>query len=274
MADQTYSWARMAQDERLEAGSLHGAGARLAGRRCVITGAARGIGAEIAARFRAEGAVVALADIDPAVKATADALDGVAEVVDLADPAATRAATESLIAALGGIDVLVNNAGILRITPLLEITVEEWDLVMDVNARSMLVSTQVAARAMIDQGPNDRGVAGKIVNMSSMGAKKGGANQAHYAASKAAVSSLTQVAATELGPHAITVNAICPGYVLTEMGAATRTPEMVATWSALSPLGRCATTADVAAMALFLASDDADYCTGQAMNVVGGMIMH
>lgn len=235
----------------------------------MITGGARGIGAEIAARFHAEGATVALADIDPAVKATADGLEGPAEVVDLRDPAATVAAIESLIAALGGIDVLVNNAGVLRITPLLDITVDEWDLVMDVNARSMLVTTQVAARAMIAQGGG-----GRIINMSSMGAKKGGANQAHYAASKAAVSSLTQVAALELGPHGITVNAICPGYVLTEMGAATRTPEMVEAWSATSPLGRCATPADVAAMALFLASDDADYCTGQAMNVVGGMIMH
>ncbi len=110
--------------------------------------------------------------------------------------------------------------------------------------------------------------------MASMGAKRGGANQAHYAASKAAVVSLTQVAAIELGPYGITVNAICPGYVLTDMGAATRTPEMVAAWSATSPLGRCAEASDVAAMALFLASSDGDYSTGQAMNVAGGMIMH
>jgi 3-oxoacyl-[acyl-carrier protein] reductase len=110
--------------------------------------------------------------------------------------------------------------------------------------------------------------------MASMGAKRAGAHQAHYAASKAAVVSLTQAAAIELGPHGITVNAICPGYVLTEMGAATRTPEMVAGWSATSPLGRCAEPADVAGMALFLASDDAAYCTGQAFNVTGGMMMH
>ena len=78
----------------------------------------------------------------------------------------------------------------------------------------------------------------------------------------------------ELGPHGIRVNCICPGYVLTEMGAATRTPEMVATWSAKSPLGRCADASEVADMALFLASDEARYCTGQAMNVSGGMVMH
>jgi len=118
------------------------------------------------------------------------------------------------------------------------------------------------------------GTGGAIVNMASMGGKLGEPGQAHYAASKAAVISLTRVAAMELGPHGIRVNCICPGYVLTEMGAATRTAEMVDGWSARSPLGRCADPDDVAAMALFLASDDARYCTGQAMNVSGGMVMH
>jgi 3-oxoacyl-[acyl-carrier protein] reductase len=244
-------------------------GPRLAGRRAVVTGAARGIGAEIARTFAQAGARVGVLDVVPDVKAIAAELGGPAEVVDLVDPDATRDALDRLIGALGGVDVLVNNAGILRITPLLDITVEEWDLVLDVNARSMLVTTQVAARAMIGAGTG-----GRIVNMASMGAKRAGGHQAHYAASKAAVVSLTQAAAIELGPHGITVNAICPGYVLTEMGAATRTPEMVAGWSATSPLGRCAEPADVARMALFLASDDAAYCTGQAFNVTGGMIMH
>ena len=174
-----------------------------------------------------------------------------------------------LVAALGGVDVLINNAGILRLTPLLDITVDEWDLVMAVNTRAMLVTTQIAARSMIDAGHG-----GRIVNMASMAAKQAAADQAHYAASKAAVVALTQAAAVELGPHGITVNAICPGYVLTEMGAATRTPEMVAAWSASSPLGRCAEPDDVARMALFLASGEADYCTGQAFNVTGGMVMH
>jgi len=242
---------------------------RLDGRRCVITGAARGIGAEIARTFSREGATVGLLDVRPDVKAVAEELDGVAEVADLAEPEVARAATTRLIDGLGGIDVLVNNAGILRITPLLEITVEEWDLMFDVNTRSMLVTTQVAAAEMIAAG---RG--GRIVNMASMGAKRAAGEQAHYAASKAAVVALTQSAAVELGPHGITVNAICPGYVLTEMGAATRTPEMVAAWSATSPLGRCAEPADVARMALFLASDDAAYCTGQALNVSGGMVSH
>jgi 3-oxoacyl-[acyl-carrier protein] reductase len=242
---------------------------RLAGRRAIVTGAARGIGAEIAATFARHGATLGLLDVAPDVKAVAAGLDGAAEVADLADPDATRDALGRLVRAIGGVDILVNDAGILRITPLLEISVEEWDHVLDVNARSMLVTTQVAAREMIAAG---RG--GRIVNIASMAAKQPAAGQAHYAASKAAVVALTQAAAVELGPHDITVNAICPGYVLTEMGAATRTPDMVAAWSATSPLGRCAEPADVAGMALFLASDDASYCTGQAFNVTGGMIMH
>jgi NAD(P)-dependent dehydrogenase (short-subunit alcohol dehydrogenase family) len=253
-------------------GAAGGPGAavpRLGGRRAVVTGAARGIGAEIARTLARAGATVGVLDVSADVKRIAADLGGPAETADLVDPEAAREALAALIAALGGIDVLVNNAGILRITPLLDITVEEWDLVLDVNARSMLVTTQVAARSMIAAGTG-----GRIVNMASMGAKRAGANQAHYAASKAAVVSLTQAAAIELGPHGITVNAICPGYVLTEMGAATRTDEMVAGWSAMSPLGRCAEPVDVAGMALFLASDDAAYCTGQAFNVTGGMMMH
>ncbi len=133
----------------------------------------------------------------------------------------------------------------------------------------MLLTTQVVARSMITQGGG-----GAIVNMASMGGKVGSPNQAHYAASKAAVIGLTRVSAMELGVHGIRANCICPGYVLTEMGAATRTPEMVAKWSSMSPLGRCAEPGEVADMAVFLASDEAKYCTGQAMNVSGGMVMH
>jgi 3-oxoacyl-[acyl-carrier protein] reductase len=190
-------------------------------------------------------------------------------VADLRDADATVAAMEEAIEALDGVDVLVNNAGVLRLTPLLDIPVEEWDLVFAVNVRPMLVTTQVAARSMIAAG-----TPGTIVNMASMGGKEGAPGQAHYAASKAAVISLTQVSAKELGPHGITVNCICPGYVLTEMGASARTDEQIATWSARSPLGRIAEPSDVAKMALFLASDEASYCTGQAMNVTGGMVMH
>ena len=243
---------------------------RLAGRRVIITGAARGIGAAIAAGFAGEGAELVLLDREgEQCLATAAALGATAMVVDLADPADARRATQAAVQALGGVDVLVNNAGILHMAPLLEIEVADWDRTFDINVRAMLLTTQVAARSMIATGTT-----GSIINMASMGGKVGSPHQAHYAASKAAVISLTRVSAMELGEHGIRVNCICPGYVLTEMGAATRTPEMVAKWSALSPLGRCAEPAEVADMALFLASDQAKYCTGQAMNVSGGMVMH
>lgn len=238
--------------------------------RVVATGAAQGIGAQIVRDFASQGAEVAIIDkLLPEAEQLASELGGTAIECDLSDPDATRSAVTSAISGLGGVDVLLNNAGIFRITPLLEISADEWDSIFAVNVRAMLLTTQVAAGAMINQGTG-----GKIINMASMGGKTGAANQAHYAASKAAVISLTQVAAAELGEHGITVNSICPGYVLTEMGAATRTPEMVAEWSSKSPLGRLAQPSDVASMALFLASSDADYCTGQAMNVTGGMITH
>jgi len=242
---------------------------RFDGVRVVVTGAARGIGASIAQRFAAEGAALALVDLLPDELATIAAQLGAKAVVgDLSTPAGAEAAFDEAIGMFGGIDVLINNAGILRFRPLLEITADEWDQMFAVNTRSTLLGIQCAARSMIAEG-----VQGRIINMASMGGKLGAANQAHYAASKAAVISLTQVAAKELGPHGITVNCLCPGYVLTEMGAATRTDEMVAGWSAMSPLGRCAEPADVAGVAAFLASADAAYCTGQAINVTGGMMM-
>jgi NAD(P)-dependent dehydrogenase (short-subunit alcohol dehydrogenase family) len=242
---------------------------RLLGARIVVTGAARGIGAAIARRYAAEGATLALIDLRADdVAATAAALGAKSVAGDLSTAAGASAAFEEAIDTLGGVDVLVNNAGILRFAPLLEITADEWDEMFAVNTRSMLLGIQAAARSMIAEGTR-----GRVINMASMGGKLGAANQAHYAASKAAVISLTQVAAKELGPHGINVNCICPGYVLTEMGAATRTEEMVASWSAMSPLGRCAEPDDVAGVALFLASPESAYMTGQSLNVTGGMMM-
>jgi len=258
--------------------STEGWQGRLQGRRTVITGAARGIGAEIARTFADEGARLVLLDVAAdEVRNVAKELEGDSIEVDLTDAAATAAATTEAIDLLGGIDILVNNAGVLKMAPILDMTIENWDLTFAVNVRSMFVTTQVAGRVMREQVESGQvsGVSnGRIINMASMGGKLGSPNQAHYAASKAAVISFTRVSAMELGSYGINVNCICPGYVLTEMGAATRTPEMVAAWSAKSPLGRLAETSDVAKMALFLASDDASYCTGQAMNVSGGMVMH
>lgn len=242
---------------------------RLRGARAVVTGGARGIGAAIAARLAAEGASVAILDrlADPGA-ACAASLGGTFLPVDLADPDSTRAAVAEAVSVLGGVDVLVNSAGVFRLVPLLELDTAEWDRVMDVNARATLVTMQAVAPAMIAAG------GGRIVNIASMAAKAGGAHEAHYAASKAAVVALTRAAAIEWGPHGITANAICPGFVLTEMGAATRTPEQVAAWTARSPLGRLGHPDDIAGLAAYLAGPDGSYVTGQALNVTGGMVMH
>ncbi len=242
----------------------------LDGRRMLITGGARGIGAAIATRAAADGASVAVLDrLDAQGRAVAGEVGGVFVPVDLADPVRTADGTRVAIRELGGVDVLVNNGGILEFAPVLDITVAAWDRMFAVNTRSMLVTTQVAARSMIDAG-----VGGRIINMASMAAKSGGAGQAHYAASKAAVAALTRCCALEFGQFQITVNCLCPGYVLTEMGAGTRTDDDVARWSGYSPLGRLAVPDDVAGVAVFLAGPDAGYLTGQSINVTGGMVMH
>lgn len=168
---------------------------------------------------------------------------------------------------LGGADVLVNCAGVFQSASLLQITVADWNRVLDVNARGTLLTMQAVAPVMMAAGH------GAIVNIASMAAKSGGGGEGHYAASKAAVVALTRAGAQEWGCHGITVNAVCPGYVLTDMGAATRTPEDVAAWTARSPLGRLGVPDDVAGVTAFLASPAGSYLTGQAINVTGGMIM-
>ena len=244
--------------------------ARLSGLRVVVTGGARGIGGEIAARVASEGARVAILDrLVAEGTAHAAALGGTFHEVDLVDPEATAAATTAAIDALGGVDVLVNSAGIFKLIPLLDITVQDWNTMFSINTRAMLTTMQVSVRRMLAAGTG-----GKIINLASMAAKKGGAMEGHYAASKAAVVALTRAAALEWGVHGVTANSLCPGYILTEMGAATRTDNDIATWSTYSPLGRLGQAADVAGVAAFLASSDADYLTGQAINVTGGMVMH
>ena len=239
----------------------------LRGRRCIVTGAARGIGRRIAERLVEEGMQAALLDVDPAVSDVARGLGAASLVVDLADAAQTRRAL-SAGAGDGPYWLVVNNAGVFSKTPLLEMTLEEWDRVQAVNVRSMVVVIQALAPAMIAAGAG-----GRIVNVASMAAKLGTPGEAAYAASKAAVVALSRIAAMELGPHGVTVNAVCPGYVLTEMGASTRTADQIAAWTAKSPLGRLGDPGDVASAVAFLASDDGSYMTGQAINVTGGMCM-
>ena len=239
----------------------------LRGRRCLVTGAAAGIGRRIAERLVSEGMRATLLDIDPAVEDVARSMAASSIVVDLADVPETRRVLAD-DGRHGPYWLVVNNAGVFSKTPLLEMTLEEWDRVHRVNARSMVVVMQELVPAMISTGAG-----GRIVNVASMAAKLGTPGEAAYAASKAAVVALSRIAAMEFGPHGVTVNAVCPGYVLTEMGADTRTEEQIAAWTAKSPLGRLGDPDDVASAVAFLASDDGSYMTGQAINVTGGMCM-
>lgn len=249
----------------------------LRARRVVVTGGSGGIGAAIVDRFVAEGARVVVLDRRSGGFAccAGDApaswpweASAVVVECDLSQPDAVRSGAATAAELLGGVDVLVNCAGIFQHTPLLKISVDDWDRMIDVNARATLLTMQSVAPVMISAGH------GAIVNIASMAAKHGGGGEAHYAASKAAVLALTRAGAQEWGPHGITVNAVCPGFVLTDMGADTRTETDVAAWTALSPLGRLGSPQDVAAVTHFLASPSGSYLTGQAINVTGGMVMH
>jgi NAD(P)-dependent dehydrogenase (short-subunit alcohol dehydrogenase family) len=247
---------------------------RFGGTRVVVVGGAGGIGGRIAERFVDEGANVIVLDLvrrTESSRAVGSESEPAPRILhcDLVDALSVEAAFAETLGVLGGIDVLVNSAGILARGSLLDLAPERWDLVMDINARGTLFAMQHVVRAMIEQGTG-----GTIVNIASMAAKAGGADEGAYAASKAAVVGLTRAAALEWGEHRIRVNALLPGYVLTDMGKDTRTDEDVANWSKMSPLGRLGTPDDVAGFALFLASADGEYLTGQAFNVTGGMIMH
>ena len=238
--------------------------AGLDGRRCLVTGAARGIGRYVTERLVAEGMRATILDVDPEVQRVARELGAQSIVVDLCDDDAVR---DALAVSIGDDPfwLLVNNAGVFTKTPLLDMSLNEWDYLHQVNVRAMVITMQAITPSMRTVG------GGRVVNMASMAAKRGTPGEAAYAASKAGVVALSRIAAMELGSYGITVNSICPGYVLTEMGAATRSGDEVAAWTALSPLGRLGTPADLAAVVAFLASDDGSYITGQALNVTGGM---
>ena len=238
--------------------------AGLDGRRCLVTGAARGIGRYVTERLVAEGMRATILDVDPDVQRVARELGAQSIVVDLCDDDAVR---DALAVSIGDDPfwLLVNNAGVFTRTPLLDMSLNEWDHLHQVNVRAMVVTMQAITPSMRVVG------GGRVVNMASMAAKRGTPGEAAYAASKAGVVALSRIAAMELGSYGITVNSICPGYVLTEMGAPTRSADEVAAWTALSPLGRLGTPADLAAVVAFLASDDGSYITGQALNVTGGM---
>ena len=261
---------------------------KLEGCCALVTGGARGIGRAIASRFAHEGAKVVVVDINEegarSVAAEIVAAGGTADAfhADVGDPGQSTAMVAHAAGCFGRLDVLVNNAGVIRVRPLLELSPEDWDYINNVNARGLFFALQAGARQMMKQTPPGVGPRGKIVNVASIAGRIGRPMFAAYAASKAAAISITQSAASALAPD-VTVNAICPGVVDTEMW---RTIDRE--WTALEgrppgsawadrirgiPMQRAETPEDLAGMALFLAGPDADYITGQSYHVDGGLVM-
>jgi len=255
----------------------------LADRVAVVTGAGSGIGKATALALAREGARVAVVDVDgAAAKATADAVTALgprslALETDVGDLAAIDRMVQSVTGALGGIDVLVNNAGVTRRAYIMDLTEQDWDRIMRVNAKGVFFCLQRVAREMI---PRRRG---RIVNIASIAGKGyAGTSNAIYAASKGSVISLTRTAAQQLARHDINVNAICPGVTVTALSEANvavrardeglSVEEMTRRRNALIPLGRANDPEDVAALAVFLASPAARNITGQSLNVDGGLV--
>jgi 3-oxoacyl-[acyl-carrier protein] reductase len=245
----------------------------LEGKGVLLAGASRGIGQAAARRFLEEGCRVFIcargaAGVEEAVRD----LCGLGEVEGMACDVSLEEDVERLVETaerfLDGIDVLVNNAGVAWQEPFLEITLENWDRVLDINLRGMfLVAQKVAARMVT------RGRGGAIVNMSSTNAFEGERGYAHYNASKGAITMLTRTMAVELGPHGIRVNALCPGKIVTPLQAEAEDPEYTARYvRERIPLGRSGTPEEVAAAYAFLASDDASFIHGELLVVDGGQL--
>jgi meso-butanediol dehydrogenase / (S,S)-butanediol dehydrogenase / diacetyl reductase len=255
---------------------------RVEGRTIVVTGAGSGIGAAIARGLAAEGANAVLADLDlGAAEREADAItaaggSALALAVDVTDREAVRGVVARAAERFGRLDGWFNNAGMNSPMPFLEITEENFERIMRVNAIGVLIGIQEAAKRFLAQGGG-----GKIVNTASIAGRTGFPSFAPYSASKAAVISLTQAAARDLAPHGITVNGFAPGVVATPlwkrldadlaaMGAADAGFDSMA---ADILLGRPAQPEDIVPTALFLAAADSDYITGQIIPIEGGMIL-
>jgi meso-butanediol dehydrogenase/(S,S)-butanediol dehydrogenase/diacetyl reductase len=258
---------------------------RLAGQRIVVTGGGRGIGAEMAKAMAAEGGRLVIADVDSGIaKETASAIvlaggEAVPVQVDVRDRSSVQTMVAATVEAYGGLDSIFNNAGIAQVRPYLTITVADWQAVMDVNGLGVLICMQEAAKRMIEQGTG-----GSIVNTASIAGKQGYEPLAHYSASKFAVVALTQAGARAFAKDKIRVNAICPGVVATDMwklidrgfkdsGLTARDNEAFETFAATALLGRGSRPDDMAGVAMFLASRDSAFMTGQTLLVDGGIVL-
>lgn len=243
------------------------AGRGLHGKRAVVTGGASGIGLATARRLAAEGAQVILFDknreaLDQALAAE-PALDG-GICLDVSDADEVASAYQMVDTRMGGIDILVANAGISYRSPFLEITPEQWNRVLATNLSGVFYTAQQAARRMMQNAAG-----GVILMTASTNGLTGHAYYADYNASKAGVILLARTMALELAPH-VRVNAVCPGYVLTAMQQAEYTPAMIEQVNSAIPMQRHATPEEVAALFAFLASGEAAYVTGQAIAIDGG----
>jgi NAD(P)-dependent dehydrogenase (short-subunit alcohol dehydrogenase family) len=247
---------------------------RLRGKIALVTGAQQGIGRGIALAFAREGADVALNYLDDRAAA-----ETVAQQVraagrraalvqaDVARPSEVQTMVARALGELGALDVLVNNAGIYPRVPFLAMRETDWDLVLDVNLKGGFLCAQAAAQAMIDGGRR-----GSIINMASQ-AIRGAVRGVHYSASKGGVVAMTRAMALELAPHGIRVNAIAPGLTDTAQPRYGSSEEEIAAMGNAVPLGRMAQPDDIAAVAVFLASEDARHVTGQTVHVNGGSYM-
>ncbi|MFH2056583.1 MAG: 3-oxoacyl-[acyl-carrier-protein] reductase [bacterium] len=243
----------------------------LSGKTALVTGGARGIGRAIVEKLLDSGCKVVIADVLDEVGAqTVGELSARGELCyqhcDVTSAADATAAVERAVAEYGALDILVNNAGITRDTLLVRMKEEDWDLVLKINLKGSFLMTQAAAKVMM------KARSGRIVNISSVVGVMGNAGQANYAASKAGVIGLTKASAKELASRGITVNAIAPGFIQSEMTAKLADAVKENYMSAI-PAKRFGQPSEVAAVVAFLAGDDAGYITGPVLQVCGGLLM-
>ncbi len=268
---------------------------RFAGKTVVVTGSgrAKGLGQGILQRFADEGANCVVSDVgigDEAESVAEELRERGAPVAaiacDVSDPAQCDTLVAQSVARFGGLDVFVNNAGIgFMMKPLLEVDPADWAKVIAVNLSGAFYCTQAAAKAMIAANKTNGGKGGRIINIASQAAKTGFPHLPAYVSSKHGMIGLTRASAVELGAHGITVNAVCPNHVTTALGAEQNAyfskllgfdsvKAYLTNMAAKNPMGRPGLPSDTAAACAWLASDDAFYVTGEALNVSGGEEMH